>query len=252
MNLRRINWEYATFWTIYALALVGFLLFAVGCGEAPARPADPPATVPTAPADPAATSREARIAQLEKDIANATAEKNDVARLAGVNELLALEAAQSDAAAARAHEESAAATAEYKAAKKQAWIDAQETRLYWFAGILGLLALVGIGVSIFQPALAKWAVRFAIACGALAGVAVFAVQLLPYLWWLGAAVVAIGAGAYMWWNRLSDKTKTQVIAAVEAKKAEVPTITDGFSKVIDTDAEKMVSWTRKHLGLTKP
>jgi uncharacterized protein YceK len=127
--------------------------------------------------------------------------------------------------------------------------NAAQAKVYWFAGILGVLALAGAAVAIFVPSVAKWALRLSLAAAATAALAVFAAWMLPYLWWIGAAVtLASVVGAIVYW-RLDVKSRDQVVQAVDGIKYKLPGYKEHFRQVIDTDAEKAIDAARKRLGL---
>lgn len=120
-----------------------------------------------------------------------------------------------------------------------------QARLYWLAGIMGFLSLVGGGVAVFVPMVSTWAVRFSMACGAVATLALFAAWLVPYLIWIGAALGLAGISAgVVWWYR-DHKTARQVIAGVEAVKDRLPGYKEHFRQFIDEDADLWVDALRK-------
>lgn len=129
--------------------------------------------------------------------------------------------------------------------------NAAQAKVYWFAGILGVLALAGAAIAIFVPSVAKWALRLSLAAAATAALAVFAAWLLPYLWWIGGGITVVGIiGAIIYW-RLDSKSRDQVVQAFDGIKDQVPGYREHFRQVIDTDADKAIDAARKRLGLVK-
>lgn len=127
---------------------------------------------------------------------------------------------------------------------------AAQAKIWWFAGIMGVLALFAVGVAIFVPSVARWAVRFAIAAGAVAAVAVFAAGLWPYLPWIGGGLTLVGlVGAVVYW-RLDAKSRDQLVQGVEDMKAHVPDYRTILRQRIDEDADKTLDAARKRLGLS--
>ncbi len=126
---------------------------------------------------------------------------------------------------------------------------AAQARIWWFAGIMGVIALAAAGLAIFVPSVARWALRLALAAAAVAALAIFAAWLLPWLWWIGAALALISViGAIIYW-RLDAKSRDQVVQAVDRIKDRVPDFKDTFRQVIDTDADLAIDAARRRLGL---
>lgn len=154
----------------------------------------------------------------------------------------------------KAQEDLRSAKAEVKAATDalaDERTNAAQAKVYWFAGLLGVLALVGVAISICVPSVAKWAARLSIAAAATAAVAIFFAWLLPWIWWIGAALVLFGIiGAIIYW-RLDSKSRDQVVEAFDGIKDKVPGYREHFRQVIDTDADRAIDSARKRLGLLK-
>lgn len=129
--------------------------------------------------------------------------------------------------------------------------NAAQAKVYWFAGILGVLALSAAAVAIFVPSVAKWALRLSLAAASTAALAVFAAWLLPYLWWIGVGIAIVGIiGAIIYW-RLDSKSRDQVVQAFDGIKDKVPGYREHFRQVIDTDADHAIDAARQRLGLVK-
>lgn len=190
-------------------------LCAIGCGQPIPRPTlNAPSQAASAPVE--QTPAEARLAQAQEALRQA---KEEV----------------SSAKQALADERTAAAQA----------------RIWWFSGIMGVLALAAAGLAIFVPSIARWAVRLALAAAVVAALAVFAAWLLPYLWWIGGGLTIIGiVGAIVYW-RLDAKSRDQVVRAVDRVKDRIPDFKDTFRQVIDEDADLAIDAARKRLGLHK-
>lgn len=127
--------------------------------------------------------------------------------------------------------------------------EAAQSKIWWFVGIMSVLALLSAGLAIFIPSVARWAIRLALAAGAVAALAVFAAWLLPYLWWIGGGLSLVGAvGAVVYW-RLDAKSRDQVLKAVDAVKDRVPDFKATFRQHIDEDADMAINKARNRLGL---
>lgn len=127
----------------------------------------------------------------------------------------------------------------------------EQVRLYWFSGIMLLVGLAAVALAIWMPATAKWAVRFAIACGVVSGLAVFLAWLVPYLIWVGGALVISGLiAAAIWWKG-DHKGLEQVVEAVGEAKNKVPEFKAAykgiFTSIIDSDAEKRITAVRDRI-----
>jgi len=233
---------------ISALLLAIFVVFGFGgCPDKTEEVRKPPA--PSAPAVAVKVEREDHIAALQKDMDEATAKHDEVARLTAKVALSEERTKVAEQQVVDLKRETKQDKADLATAKDAAQLASYRAKLYWFAGILGVLALGGVLVAIFQPELAKWAIRFSIACGAVACLAIFVTRLLPYLWWIGGGVVVFGIIGHLLWNRLSDKTRRQVVGAVDKYKKEIPDYKAKFGDAIDNDADRMIDRTREHLGL---
>ncbi len=186
-----------------------------------------------------------RLKELEKKLAKATADKDEIARLNILLEINGERTRRSEAETARLRTEK---TALLKAKEDERTNQLQE-KAYWFAGIMGFLALIGVGLAIFVPEMAKRAVLFSLGCAAMASLALFFAWLLPYIWWIGAGIAVIGSiGGILWW-RADARTKQQVITGVEALKDKVPGYKEHFREYIDKGVNKTIDKTRERLGL---
>jgi len=226
-----------------------------GCGgdrpaEAFQPPGDPPsapqATIPTPPPN-TLQQYEERVQQAERDRAAAIAKADRLAQLQAEKD-------EAQARAALSSEE-----AKLKAAEAKQWKEVAESKdieireererlyqvkLYWLVGILGFLALAASVVAIWQPLVRKFAGGFAIACGAVAAIALFAAAFIHYLIWIGGALLALGVVAAIVYMRRSDKAVLQVATAVESVKDQIPDFKKTFSAIIDSDAEAHIDAAR--------
>ncbi len=239
---------------IRAVLAFGLLMWLIamlgGCTDGQV---DRPSVKPT-PQNPATSvkvEREDRIVALQRDVDEAAAKHDEVGRLSAKVALSEERTKVAEQQVVDLKRETKQDKADLATAKEAAQLAAWRARLYWFAGILGALALAGVLVAIFQPEVAKWAVRFSVACAAVASLAVFVTRLLPYLWWIGGAVVVAGAVGYLLWGRLSDKTRRQVVGVVDKYKKQIPDYKAKFGELIDDDADHMIDRTREHLGVKK-
>lgn len=248
-------------------ACCGCALFFSGCA------ADPPAGRPVADASAAeiaqakadreAAQRDAarksaeidqltdRIAQAQKAQADAVAKSDRLAQLQAEKDELAATATLAGIQARDAKEREREALVGIKDKDKE--ISAERTavaqeRLYWFAGALGLAALIAVGVSIWMPLTRRWTGGFAVACGAVAALAVFVASILPWLWWIGAGLFVSGIGAALYWWHKDHHTAVQVVQAVETVKDKIPDFKSSFRQVIDGPIESWIDRIRGHLG----
>jgi hypothetical protein len=139
-----------------------------------------------------------------------------------------------------------------EAALHEARQQAAATTLWWFVGIMSLVAAGAVALAIFVPAVARWAVRAAVAAAALAALAGFAVWLLPWLVWIGGALAVAGILAVVAYWRLDAKSRDQVVRAVEAAKAQLPGYKAHFREFVDSDADTHLNAVRVRLGLKQP
>lgn len=225
-----------TFITFALLALFGF----TSCDPVPVPSKPDPKPPVESVSDPAQ-----RVAELEKRVAVATEEKDEVARLSALKDLIAEKLRQSES-------ETAKLKVEYKESEKALEaerIAAAQSKVWWFVGIMGVAALACAALAIFVPSVARWAIRGAIACGAISALAVFFAWLLPYLFWVGLGVLAVGAIAALVFWRLDAKSRDQVVQAFDKVKSQVPDYKEVFAKTIDSDADKHLDKVRERLGL---
>lgn len=136
-----------------------------------------------------------------------------------------------------------------KASLESARIDVVQTKLWWFVGIMAFVALAGVALSIFVPAVARWALRASAASAAVAALAATVSWLLPWLVWIGGAVALIAGLAALWYWRTDAKSRDQVVKAVDAIKEQVPGFKAHFRQFIDEDADANLNATRVRLGL---
>lgn len=189
------------------------------------------------------------IVKLEKEVADAGSD--EVARLTALTKLLKEKTRIAEQTVNDLNIESKKTIADLKEAKDKAFQELAESKLRWFAILMGAVVLASIFVGIFQPQLATWCWRAALAAGTLASLALFFIELLPYLWWIGGVLLLICGAGYLLWNRLSDKTRVQTVKAIEKYKHEIPDYKKKLGDEIDHDVDRFIDKTRKHLGLKK-
>jgi len=216
---------------IIALLLFWFALS--GCDSRDEKPVEPITSAqPQSP--------DGRIASLEAKLAAAIKDRDEIARLTALRDLAVERERQARADVARLND-----------ALDEERISQAQAKVWWFAGIMGVLALAGAALAIFVPSVAKWALRLSLAAAAVAALAVFAAWLLPYLWWIGACVGLVGlVGGVVFW-RLDAKSRDQVVKAVDAAKDNIPDYKVHFRQFIDEDADRAIDAARTRLGLTK-
>jgi hypothetical protein len=178
-----------------------------------------------------------RLAQLQ-------AEKDELAASAALAGIQAREAKQRENAALDAIAD------KEKAIVAERTAEAQE-HIYWFAGICGLAALIAAGIAIWLPLTRRWTGGFAVACAAVASLAVFVAWLLPYLWWIGCLLLIIGViAAVVWWIN-DHKTAVQVVQAIETIKAQIPDYKTHFRQEIDSGVDTWIDRIRAKLNREK-
>jgi len=218
--------------TATIVALLFFWAALSGCSSRYEKPVEPtPVAQPQSP--------DGRIIALEGKLATAVKEKDEIARLTALRDIAVERERQARADVARLND-----------ALDEERISQAQAKVWWFAGIMGVLALAGAALAIFVPSVAKWAIRLSLAAAAVAALAVFAAWLLPYLWWVGAIVALVGiVGAVVFW-RLDAKSRDQVVKAVDAAKDNIPDYKTHFRQFIDEDADRAIDAARHRLGLT--
>lgn len=226
-------------WLIAILAYSG-LLVGGACPERKTPPPTPEIKQPKPPTD----HYDADITQAETDAAAAHTKGDRLAELEAQKREAEARANQADEYARQWRE-----TSTQKDRQIAAEHDHQEqVKLYWFSGIMLVVGLAAVALAIWIPATAKWAVRFAIACGVVSGLAIFLAWLVPYLVWVGGALVVGGLiAAAVWWKG-DHKGLEQVVEAVGDAKEKIPAFKAAykgiFSSIIDTDAEKRITAVR--------
>ena len=147
---------------------------------------------------------------------------------------------------------SAEADAKVKAKEKELdnaiMVDRQH-KLYWMVGILFLVMLGCVVGAVYLTGLRKWFIYGALTCAGLALLCLGVAAILPYMPWIIAGAVTIAALIGLAWWRLDHKALHQVATAVETFKGQMPGYKEHFQKIIDTDADKWLTRTRKNLGL---
>ncbi len=231
--------------------MTGTLLFLLlnlcGWNSCSHRDSTPPQSTPKAEEGPAP------LATYDQEID--AAKKDEQA--AGSDRLKVLEAQKREANARAAKAEQEAKQWHQVSSQKDTQITTEQNhrrqvQLYWLSGILILLALAATVLAIWQPMLRKIAGGFAVACVAVAGLALFLAWLIPYLIWVGVSLAVIGVGAVVFWWIRDHKSLRQVVESVGAAKAQIPAFKDGyreiFSKIIDSNVDRNIDKVRAYIG----
>lgn len=186
-----------------------------------------------------------RIKALEKKLADAVAKGDELARLSTLKDLISekLRQAETEVATLKAQSKEA------DKAISEARTEAAQVKLWWFVGIMGVASAALVALAIFVPSVARWSVRGAVACGAVAALAAFISWLLPYIFWIGLALLIIGIVSVIVYWRLDAKSRDQVVKAVDDLKERVPGYREHFNQYIDEDADRHLDRTRERLGL---
>lgn len=189
------------------------------------------------------------ISDLEKKLDEATKSGDEVARLTALTTLLKTKTQIAEQDVVDLKREGTQAKKDLKAAKDQAFIDAATMKLHLFAMFMGTLMLGAIFVGVFQPQLKTWCIRIGIAAAILASLALAIVKILPYLWIIGGVLIVIAIVGYLLWNRMSDKTRLQLVTVVDKVKGEIPDYKNKLGDLIDHDVDRFIDQSREHLGL---
>lgn len=237
-------------------AIVFVLAVAFGCGETPPPREDtkqtPPATpVVEKPLSPVEKAAAALKEAADKALANKSNGASEVEQLKSEKEVLVKERELAQAKVDEAEGEVALLEKSIKGkdtAIAEARDRAAQERIYWYASILGLVALLA-GVAAFAfPLVRRWAGGIALGCAAMAGVAVFAAWLIPYLWWVGGVLVASAViGALVAWKH-DVNIGDAVISTVEDIKHDIPNYKERLRARLHK-LDKSIDRRREQLGL---
>lgn len=242
-----------------AALLLACLFLLVGCDAPPApeRTASPEA--PITHLDPAAqqlTDLRARLAAAELAQAKAATENRIIDRLSAEKDILQIRTQIAEAQASGLLREAAELGKQTKAKDTeiaQERIQAKQLWLYWFSGIMGLVAVIGIGVGFGWPLLRKGAWTIAACAGSIAAIALVSAAILPWLWWIGGALVLGFVGWILYhWNR-DHHGLVQVVTAVEGlkpvEKAAREIFKGELSKVIDSPIARRITAIKTRYGI---
>jgi len=215
------------------------LIFLTACKEVPPERVVLPDSIKV--------ERANNIDKLEKEVE--AAGNDEVARLTALTKLLKEKTRVAEETVANLKRETSSTIADLKDAKDKAFQELAESKLRWFAVLMGVIVLASIFVGIFQPQLAKWCWRAALAAGTLASLALFFIKLLPYLWWIGGGLLLICGAGYLLWNKMSDKTRLQTTAIIDKYKHEIPDYKTKLGDMMDHDVDRFTDMAREYLGL---
>lgn len=183
------------------------------------------------------------IKELEEKRQNAIKEDEKLAQLQVEKELAEKYLALAKMEVTRWEESSKAKDKEIEAER----IHRQQVWLWWFSGVLGVIALVAFGLGIWSPIIRKWSWSFAAAAGSVASLSLLVAQLLPYLIFVGIGLAVIGAIALIIWNRNSFNAEVRVSKAINSIKSQVPNYKDHFKEHMDSVADKHFNAIRSHI-----
>lgn len=255
------------------LCLIALLFTFTGCSTNAPAPTAPRVEVSATAAALAPTPEQEKLTDLQKHLKDAeTAETKAVADGKAIDRL----SAEKDILQTRtqiAEEQSRQLLQNVEAYKRQITdtdkaIEAQQIkdlqgRLYFYAMILGLLALVAGAVAYGWPLLRSVALWATAIISALATLLAVAAKLLPLIYWIGdlipylgavCAVVIAGYGLVAlrhWW--LAHHTSQQLITYVEAAKPKAEADLEAYKTLLrthlDSPVEDFIWKTKQGLGL---
>ena len=196
----------------------------------------------------------------EKKAAEATAKNDIIARLSAEKEALMLRT-QIAEQYAKQWEDNAKSYKAQSEELKNAKIEAWKEKLWWMAGICGILAIVAGGVAFGFPLLRPIATKAAAILGGISIIMLIVAQclatvawllgLIPYLLVLSAIVAAIfGAVALRHWFKDHNGLQ-QVVTGIEPLKDQIDDFGKHMSQYVDTPMETHIKAMRTKLGLKK-
>lgn len=216
------------------------------------KPTSPVATnVPTpektiSPSEQNIETLKIKLEESDKKAAEAAAKGETIAKLSAEKDSLGLRVQLAEAYA-KEWKENAQIYSEQRDSKeqelKEAKLDAWKTKLWWMAGICGLLAMVAGGVAFGFPLLRSVAVKAAIILGAISGIMLFVAQALGTIAWLlglvpyiiaigGLAALVYGTVAFRHWYKDHNGLK-QTIEGIEPIKDKIEGFGDHMLKYVD-------------------
>jgi hypothetical protein len=187
-----------------------------------------------------------KLEESEKKAAAAVEKGDTIAKLTAEKESLGLKVQLAEAYA-KEWKQNAEAYGSQRDEKekelKEAKLDAWKTKLWWMAGICGLLAIVAGGIAFGFPLLRPVAWKASAILGAIAGIMLFVAQALGTIAWLlglvpyiiGIAVLAAivyGAVALRIWSKDHNSLK-QTIEGIEPIKNNIKGFGDHMLKYVD-------------------
>jgi len=200
-----------------------------------------------------------KLEESEKKAAEAAANGATIERLSSEKESLAIKVQLAEAYSRewKQNAESYMLQKEEKEKElKEAKLDAWKIKLWWMAGICGLLAIFAGGIAFGFPLLRPVATKASIILGAIAGIMLFVAQALGTIAWLlelvpyiiGIAMLAAiiyGAVALRYWFKDHNSLK-QTIEGIEPIKKNIKGFGDHMLKYVDgTMVDHVKSYKKK-------
>lgn len=182
----------------------------------------------------------------DKKAAEAASRGETIAKLSAEKDSLGLRVQLAEAYA-KEWKQNAETYADQKVEKekelKEAKLDAWKEKLWWLAGICGLLSIVAAGIAWGFPLLRPIAVKASVILGAIAGIMLIVAQALSTIAWMlglvpyiiGLAVVVLiiyGAIAFRFWFKDHNALK-QTIEGIEPIKEKIEGFGDHMLKYVD-------------------
>lgn len=200
-----------------------------------------------------------KLDESDKRAAEAAANGEIIAKLSAEKDSLGLKVQLAEAYA-KEWEQNAKSYSSQKDEKEkelsQAKLDAWKEKLWWMAGICGLLSIVGAGVAWGFPLLRPIATKASIIFGAIAGIMLVVAQMLSTIAWLlglvpyilGIAILAViiyGIVALRHWFK-DHSSLQQTIEGIEPIKKNIKGFGDHMLKHVDgTMVEHIKSYKKK-------
>jgi hypothetical protein len=254
---------------LFLALCLSMMLFS--CGGNPQTPANrgPDSSIATNVEAPTHVDspEEKKIADLKKKLdasdkkaAEATLKSDTIARLTAEKDSLGIRTQLAEAYAEEWKRNAIAYATQEKDKDKElsaAKIDAWREKLWWMAGICGLVALIAGAIAWGMPLIRPVAVRASLILGALAGLCLFVAQILPTIAWLlgfvpyvlvfvGVVVVGYAVVALRhWWK--DHNGLSQTIQGIEPIKEEFEDFGDHMLKYVDGSLVDHVKNYRKKL-----
>jgi len=201
-----------------------------------------------------------KLDEAEKKASEASAKGDIIVRLSSEKDSLGIRVQLAEAYA-KQWKQNAETYSAQEASKeqelKEAKLDAWKTKLWWMAGICGLLAIVAFGISWGMPLLSPIASKAAIILGVIAGIMLFVAQslstiawlldLVPYVLALGgvAAIVYVVVALRHWFK--DHHGLAQTIKGIEPIKDKIENFGTHMNQYVDSAMVDQVSSYREKI-----